>query len=109
MSQVTYTKILALGLEKRVLLWLGSLACTKGGSSGLLAGSSLGFGRLVIETKSAIAYNNATRSSSAYFHTPSINATKKKATNLESFASPSNWVHLPSTAKTGSSMYIIDE
>ena len=78
MSQVTYTKILALGLEKRVLLWLGSLACTKGGSSGLLAGSSLGFGRLVIETKSAIAYNNATRSSSAYFHTPSINAREKK-------------------------------
>lgn len=54
MSLVTYTKVLGVGLEERVLLCLGSLADTKGSSSGFLTGSRLGFGRLVIETKSAM-------------------------------------------------------
>jgi len=40
------------GLEERVLLGLGGLASTEGGSSGLL-GRGLGFGRLVIETRLA--------------------------------------------------------
>ena len=71
---VTYSKVLGFGLEERVFLCLGSLAGTEGSSSGFLAGSRLGFGRLVIETKSAMQINNATRSSSAYFHTPSIAA-----------------------------------
>jgi hypothetical protein len=53
-SLVTYTKVLGGGLEERVFLCLGSLAGTKGSSSGFLAGSRLGFGRLVIETKSAM-------------------------------------------------------
>jgi len=51
---LTYTKVLGVGLEERVLLCLGSLAGTKGSSSGFLTGSRLGFGRLVIETKSAM-------------------------------------------------------
>lgn len=50
----TYTKVLGVGLEERVLLRLGRLAGTKGSSSGLLTGSRFGFGRLVIETKSAM-------------------------------------------------------
>ena len=54
MSLVTYTKVLGVGLEERVLLCLGSLADAKGSSSGFLTGSRLGFGRLVIETKSAM-------------------------------------------------------
>jgi len=51
---LAYTKVLGGGLEERVFLCLGSLAGTKGSSSGFLAGSRLGFGRLVIETKSAM-------------------------------------------------------
>jgi len=51
---LTYTKVLGVGLEERVLLCLGSLAGTKGSSSGFLTGSRLGFRGLVIETKSAM-------------------------------------------------------
>jgi len=47
----TNAKVLGLGLEERVLLRLGGLAGSEGSSSGLLSG--LGFGRLVMETKSA--------------------------------------------------------
>ena len=50
----TNTEVLGGRLEERVLLRLGHLAGSEGGSSGLLAGSGLGFGRLVIETKSAM-------------------------------------------------------
>lgn len=60
------TKVLGLRLEERVLLRLGGFAGSEGGSSGLLSG--LGFGRLVIETKSAKQprkVDNAHRSSSA--------------------------------------------
>ena len=41
-------------LEERVLLGLGGLAGTEGGSSGLLSASRLRLGGLVIETKSAL-------------------------------------------------------
>jgi hypothetical protein len=67
-SLVTYTKVLGVGLEERVLLRLGALAGAKGSICGLLTGSRLGFGRLVIETKSAKhprEVDNAPRSSSA--------------------------------------------
>ncbi len=47
---LTYTEVLGRSLEKRVLLRFGRLA-SKGSSGGLLSG--LGFGRLVIETRSA--------------------------------------------------------
>ena len=65
-SSHTNTEVLGLRLEERVLLRLGGLAGSEGGSSGLLSG--LGFGRLVIETKSAKhprEVDNAPRSSSA--------------------------------------------
>lgn len=52
---LTYTEVLGLGLEERVLFRLGRLADTERSSSGFLTGSSFGFGRLVIETKSANA------------------------------------------------------
>ena len=48
--QRTDTKVLGIGLEQKVLLRLGGLACTKGGRGGFLACSGFGFG-LVIETK----------------------------------------------------------
>ena len=67
MSLITYTKVLGGGLKKRVLLYLGTLAGTKRSSSGFLTGSSLGFGRLVIETSQQCNNNNATWSSSAQF------------------------------------------
>ena len=67
MSLITYTKVLGGGLKERVLLYLGTLAGTKGSSSGFLTGSGLGFGRLVIETSQQCNNNNATRSSSASF------------------------------------------
>ena len=54
MSLVTYAKVFGFGQEERVLLCLGCLASTEGSSSGFLTGSRLGFGRLVIETKSAM-------------------------------------------------------
>jgi hypothetical protein len=47
----TDTEGFSVGLEERVFLGLGGLAGTKGRSSGLLAGSGFGFGRLVIETR----------------------------------------------------------
>jgi hypothetical protein len=50
----TDTKVLGPRLEERVLLGLGDLAGSKGSSSRLLSGSGLGFGGLVIETKSAM-------------------------------------------------------
>jgi len=65
----TNTEVLGGRLEERVLLCLGGFAGSEGGSSGLLARSGLGFGRLVIETKSANAILErltiAPRSSSA--------------------------------------------
>ena len=48
--QCTDTKVLCVSLEQRVLLRLGGLARTKGGSGGFLACSGFGFG-LVIEMK----------------------------------------------------------
>lgn len=50
---LTNTEVFGGSLEERVLLGLGGLAGTEGGSSGLLTTSWLGLGRLVIETKSA--------------------------------------------------------
>jgi hypothetical protein len=66
LSSHTNTKVLGLRLEEGVLLRLGGLAGSEGGSSRLLSG--LSFGRLVIETKSARQpreVDNAPRSSSA--------------------------------------------
>lgn len=45
------TKVFGGRLEERVLLRLGALAGAEGGGGGLLAGSSLGLGGLVIETR----------------------------------------------------------
>ena len=50
----TDTEVLGGGLEERVLLGLSGLAGSEGSSSGLLSGSGLGFGRLVMETKLAL-------------------------------------------------------
>lgn len=53
----TNTKVFRGGLEKRILLSLSLLASTEGSSRGLLARSCFSFGRLVIETKSAMLFN----------------------------------------------------
>jgi len=47
------TEVLGVSLEERVLFSLSRLAGSERSSSGLLARSGFGFGRLVIETKSA--------------------------------------------------------
>jgi len=82
---LTDTKVLSVRLEERVFFRLGCLAGTEGSSSGFLTGSGLGFGRLVIETKSAMQsrkVDNAPRSSSAnvYCYTrPSIESCSSKS------------------------------
>lgn len=50
-ESLTDTKVFGTRLEERVLRGLGGLAGTKGCSGGLLTGSGLGLGRLVIETR----------------------------------------------------------
>ena len=50
----TYTEVLSVRLEQRVLFRLGRFAGTEGCCSGFFTGSRLGFGGLVIETKSAM-------------------------------------------------------
>lgn len=55
-ESLTDTEVFRGSLEERVLLDLSLLAGAKGGGSRLLTGSGLGFGRLVIETKSATTF-----------------------------------------------------
>ena len=80
----TYTKVFGIRLEERVLFRLGCLASTEGGSSGFLTGSWLGFGRLVIETKSAKCHSRKVNNlrlgalvANVYFYTLAQHSFKK--------------------------------
>jgi len=53
----TNTKVFGRGLKERVLLDLGLFAGTEGSGRGLLARSCFSFGRLVIETRSAMLFD----------------------------------------------------
>ena len=56
-ARPTNAKVFGSSLEERVLLGLCRLAGSERSSSGLFAGSSFGFGGLVIETKLATGFH----------------------------------------------------
>jgi len=71
---LTNAKIFGGGLEERVLLCLCLLASTKRSGGRLFAGSWLGFGGLVIETKSAMVIQRMTDcASELYCHGTTVN------------------------------------